>query len=1539
MISGKNDMPLGPIPEDPSRASDSIDDRSHSSSTPIGAVPPRPLPAVPVSVKKTKSKKSTTKLSMKYDQSGSPIVEKKKIKIDEFGKPIKKKKIKSGRGTTEPTSLTTKSSQPPGPELPPKQSAPPAPLLPHRPSVASSSGPGLDSEIQSFSDSISTIGQMSAAEIVRQSRLQQVIRQTTFQQRQQQQHHHQQQQQHHQHPHAGDGIDFNASFTDSKRSTSTGRSPIPSLGPLSITSRLTGSVSQQSSAGKSNAGPPEAGREDDDGFGPVFPNPGHGHGNNIARRAAAATMVTNASSAVVNQSRSDTHALVVQYMISTGADPAVAEQLACEFEEAQQRGMDNYATAAKSSNNPVERKQHDVDKFAMFAEGDDEGPVEKGIVRALAQGVGPELHPTRPGPPVPVAPNGFAATSASGPTPHWEMPSSADSVSTMGQMSAAELARQSHYRQARLRAQQQARQNQMQQKQQQQKQQQQQQPHAGDGAEYNASNVGPPEAGREDDDGFGPVFPNPGHGHGNNIARRAAAATMVTNASSAVVNQSRSDTHALVVQYMISTGADPAVAEQLACEFEEAQQRGMDNYATAAKSSNNPVERKQHDVDKFAMFAEGDDDGSVESVIIRALAQGVARAEREQEDYSQSASRTHVAAGQHAGAKSYHPAVAAAPATLGFPAVAAPPPPAWGYPPVAAAPPAWGSPHAAPVPAWGPPPSHAARAWGPPPGAPRRPDPTIPLTHSVSPMAPDTREENPDAVRALLIQYLISVGTDPRVAEQMADQFNQQHSAPPAAARHQQQQEELQAFQNKQLDAMNGHRQGVPGFNANITVPGRGPMSQSTPVMNPMWPRAERPGAVEMEGRAFGAPRRPQGTIRGPAIEELELEREIAQNPFIIEATPVKENDYNGEVVYAESASTYGMKHILQERSIRRTVCLVCLLFVGIVAVATYVAVKALTKSSSPFNAQTSSPTGTPTSAPSFIGDDIEQAAGTISGFGSVLTIESSQRRAVGWLSSIDRFDTQGFGYLFSQRYIFIVLYYATNGDQWLEQDNWLSPNLHICDWSVSIICGADINQRRVVTGIDLTRNGLSGSIPDEIGLFNGLTMLRLARNSIKGTIPESITKLSGLLVLDLSMNQLSGTMAAEFGNLQSLVSLELQHNALTGPIPSSTYELGLLEKLDLSDNKLTGPLSQDLRKLQSLATLNIRNNELNGQLPLFTDLDNLDFIILDSNQFSGTLPNLALDILGRLEFSIANNRITGRVPGLKDVNVSEYVNLVMRIQRVDISYNQLTGTIDPEIALVPSFRYIDLSWNSFTGLVPAQASTPGGWGSLEHFAVAGNQFSGTFPLGLHSTLTFLDLSDNRFTGGIPLEMYSIYPNLEYLVLANNPFGGRISGLLGKLVALRTLKINNCTLTGLLPENIWDLQDLEIFDFQDNAIGGTIPQSFGTLGVLRELKFKNNNLTGTLPIQLGSLDQLNILNLANNKLTGEVPTVIGFLSKLVEFDVSGNLFVGTVPEGVCVNVNMTRAMVGCSLECSCCSDDGTNICAGNNQGGLRRNRH
>jgi Leucine-rich repeat (LRR) protein len=1240
-------------------------------------------------------------------------------------------------------------------------------------------------------------------------------------------------------------------------------------------------------------------------------------------------------------------------------------------------------TKYDESGNPIGEKKIKVDEFGI--------PIRKKKTKSTKRNAEPtsstepapppvpQAPPKHPDPPASSAPKRTEVPSLSGPGPQQEMPSSADSISTMGQMSAAEVVRQSYHRPSRLPSQQQVRHQQLLLKSDLQQQQQHQQ--GGGGIDYNASftdskrsastgrssnqppgppsnrsrptgslgqpsiggsNMGPAEAHGEDD-GFGPVLSNRDYRQGNNLAplqadaqqlRPPAAVAMPPHASSAVAQQSKSDTHDLVVQYMISTGADPAVAEQLACEFEAAQQRGIDNYAAAAKLSNNPDERKKHDVDKFAMFAENDEEGSVASGIVRALAQGAARAEREQNEYSQSAPLGPVATGLYSGTSTHRPPAAAA-----YSASRLPPPgtAGWGPPPVAAA-----------ASAWGPPPAAVASAWGPPPGVPPRIAPAAARTYGipVGPRTPGTPEENPDSIRALLIQYLLSVGTDPRVAEQMADQFNQQQAAPPTAPRYQPQQglgngqhAERPAFHNKHLEAMSGGyslRQSAPGFDASVSLADRRPMSQSMPARNPQWPRAERPGAVEMEGRAFGAPRRPQDISGTPEVEELEMEREIAENPFIIEATPVKENDYNGQVVYAESA-TIGMKYILQARPVRRLLAMICVIIVAVTVAATVVALKSSNKGAKPFVAETASPTGTPTSAPSFIGDDIEQAAAAISGFGSVLTQDSPQRRAVGWLSSKDNFDTQGFGWLFSQRYVLIVLYYATNGEHWLEQDRWMSPTLHVCDWSASIVCGADLTRRRVVTGIDLTRNGLSGHIPNEVGLLEGLVLLRLARNAINGTIPDSISTSTNLALLDLSVNQLSGTVPIGIGSLKNLLSLELYENALTGQIPSSTYDLSLLEKFDFSKNKFTGPLSQDITKLLSLGSLNLRNNELTGRIPAFNVLTNLDFILLDNNRFTGSLPNLPKDIINRLEFGLSHNRLSGRLPSVADVNVAEFLDVEFTIQRLDLSYNQLTGTIDPLMARIPTIRYVDLSGNSFIGPVPAQALTSG-WAALEHFGASHNQFTGTVPLGFTSLLTSLDVSGNRLTGGIPLELYTKFPKLEYLVLSNNPLGGRLSGLLGELVALRDLHMNNCSLTGILPENIRALTSLDHFDFQSNRIGGTIPSSFGALGILRALELQNNKLTGTLPVELGSLGLLNIFNVANNMLTGELPTGVGYLLKLVEFDVSGNLFVGDVPQALCSNLQITRSMVGCSVMCNCCSDNGTDVCAANVASGLARSR-
>ncbi|KAA8534617.1 hypothetical protein F0562_032124 [Nyssa sinensis] len=49
------------------------------------------------------------------------------------------------------------------------------------------------------------------------------------------------------------------------------------------------------------------------------------------------------------------------------------------------------------------------------------------------------------------------------------------------------------------------------------------------------------------------------------------------------------------------------------------------------------------------------------------------------------------------------------------------------------------------------------------------------------------------------------------------------------------------------------------------------------------------------------------------------------------------------------------------------------------------------------------------------------------------------------------------------------------------------------------------------MSGIDLSCNSLTGNIPQEIGLLQGLYMLNLSRNSLSGEIPMSIGKMRGL--------------------------------------------------------------------------------------------------------------------------------------------------------------------------------------------------------------------------------------------------------------------------------------------------------------------------------------------------------------------------------------------------------------------------------------------
>ncbi|GMP22094.1 hypothetical protein CsSME_00000263 [Camellia sinensis var. sinensis] len=91
-------------------------------------------------------------------------------------------------------------------------------------------------------------------------------------------------------------------------------------------------------------------------------------------------------------------------------------------------------------------------------------------------------------------------------------------------------------------------------------------------------------------------------------------------------------------------------------------------------------------------------------------------------------------------------------------------------------------------------------------------------------------------------------------------------------------------------------------------------------------------------------------------------------------------------------------------------------------------------------------------------------------------------------------------------------------------------------------------------SGIDLSCNLLTGLIPPEIGLLEGLFMLNLSRNSLYGEIPMSIGKMSELESLDLSFNNLSGSIPMALASLDFLSYLNLSYNNLSGEIPKGMH-------------------------------------------------------------------------------------------------------------------------------------------------------------------------------------------------------------------------------------------------------------------------------------------------------------------------------------------------------------------------------------------------
>ena len=187
-------------------------------------------------------------------------------------------------------------------------------------------------------------------------------------------------------------------------------------------------------------------------------------------------------------------------------------------------------------------------------------------------------------------------------------------------------------------------------------------------------------------------------------------------------------------------------------------------------------------------------------------------------------------------------------------------------------------------------------------------------------------------------------------------------------------------------------------------------------------------------------------------------------------------------------------------------------------------------------------------------------------------------------------------------------------------------------------------------------------------------------------------------------------------GSLPKLQSLLLYHNYFNGHI-DSLFTLDNLAFLYLGINHFSGPISTSIGSLtHSLKSLDLEINCITGSLPLeLFNLSLLELLSFGRNSISGTLPSLIKQL----------------------TNLTDMYGY----------FNFLEGTLPSEITTLTKMGYLFLDSNKFSGIIPTQINY---MASLELLNLCNNLLSATLPIRFNRALELAYLYDNILTGYLP---------------------------------------------------------------------------------------------------------------------------------------------------------------------------------------------
>ncbi|KAL5572459.1 hypothetical protein UlMin_022056 [Ulmus minor] len=398
---------------------------------------------------------------------------------------------------------------------------------------------------------------------------------------------------------------------------------------------------------------------------------------------------------------------------------------------------------------------------------------------------------------------------------------------------------------------------------------------------------------------------------------------------------------------------------------------------------------------------------------------------------------------------------------------------------------------------------------------------------------------------------------------------------------------------------------------------------------------------------------------------------------------------------------------------------------------------------------------------------------------------------------------------------------------------------------------------------LDLSGNRLQHSILEAFRSMTSLEYVDLSYNYFEGSISEVFCNMTALAYLDLSYNMIGGEFPKCIGNITTLRTLSLRYSRLRGYIPESIGQLSELEKLDISKNSLEGVISETL--FSNLSKLSYLDLSFNSHLALHVPFDwippfQLSSIRLGDCKMGPQFPKWLRTQKNYSDLDISNVGISDFIP-------SWFWDVSTQFTYLNLSNNQIRGTIHNHSSDFFDSNLIDLSSNQFEGPIPVFLF------KVPFLHLAGNRFSKLDSLCDvvdDSFLEFLDISFNQLSGELP-DCWSHFPELVILRLTNNNLSGRIPISFGSLTRIESLHLGENNLNQELPSSLKNCTELRVLDMEENKLLGPIPTWIGeNLSALVILILRSNNFYGSIPSSLCSLSHLQLLDLSSNNLSGRI---------------------------------------------------------------------